>query len=583
MGNGQPTWVEPPAETSTSAGQSSTSVEPPAETSTSATQTTTYQCSDSDEEYTVKTASSAIRNVTDFPRMGLELVRGEVSSRLGAALGNALILDLHNAGLLKPDLDLNEILLCKSKLDRQKNNVEDMSASRQKQEPANFHLQCVGFDGRSDDNTLVINARGRHDSVKEHHLTFTKETEKDCGTYLTHMTLPLVGSTGQVMATEIAHVLGEYESRDSIKAMLCDNTSTNTGHKTGAVTSLEVILGKKLHTIGCSLHHNELPLRSVFKSIDGSTKAPDKFSGPIGKKLSEDIHLLPQIDFDPIPSPITEMTFKEELMKDLSRDQRLLLEYTKGIASGSVDAKYVSWKIGPLAHSRWLTLAIRIMCLYTRGTCPPESAENLKKLVTFIVQVYSCSWFCIKRTNSFHLQPEIIFEMVKEIVKQPAAIKKLATTNLQHNSFGLLPENFIYAMCMSDSVATREEAFRVILSCRDRAPLARSKVIPTINPDATTWTELVDISKLKDYDCEPALTESFSNDDIKAAILNGTPLNLPSFPAHSQSVERAVKLTTEASQKVYGFEARHKQILTKIFSRKSRPAFSSKGRYSLRF
>ena len=243
------TSEEPSADTSeeVAANQS-------ANTSASATEednTTTDQCSDSDEEYVPsKCDSQFTRNVTDFPRMGMELVRGEVSSRLGAAIGNSLILDLHSAGFLKPDLDLEEVLLDKSKLDRQKKNVKETTATRQKREPDNFHLQCVGFDGRNDDNTLIINpATKRQDTAKEHHLTFTKETEKDEGTYLTHRTLPLVGATGQVMATEIAHVLGEYESRESIKAMLCDNTPTNTGHKTAAVASLETILDKKLHTM----------------------------------------------------------------------------------------------------------------------------------------------------------------------------------------------------------------------------------------------------------------------------------------------------------------------------------------------
>ena len=48
------------------------------------------------------------------------------------------------------------------------------------------------------------------------------------------------------------------------------------------------------------------------------------------------------------------------------------------------------------------------------------------------------------------------------------------------------------------------------------------------------------------------------------SLLNGTELKFPNLPASSQGVERAVKLTTENSQIVYGQEARHKHI-TKSF------------------
>ena len=51
------------------------------------------------------------------------------------------------------------------------------------------------------------------------------------------------------------------------------------------------------------------------------------------------------------------------------------------------------------------------------------------------------------------------------------------------------------------------------------------------------------------------------------------------LPSHSQSVERCVKLVSEASHYVYGFENRHKSILAKVFSGQKRPEFTSKGYY----
>ena len=55
--------------------------------------------------------------------------------------------------------------------------------------------------------------------------------------------------------------------------------------------------------------------------------------------------------------------------------------------------------------------------------------------------------------------------------------------------------------------------------------------------------------------------------------------SIAEFPTHSQSVERVVKMVTEASNIVYRYENRHKTLLTKITFRKLQSNFSSKGLY----
>ena len=71
------------------------------------------------------------------------------------------------------------------------------------------------------------------------------------------------------------------------------------------------------------------------------------------------------------------------------------------------------------------------------------------------------------------------------------------------------------------------------------------------------------------------MTEDFSESELRESLLTGTKLDLPDFPSHSQAMERAVKLTTETSQTVYGFEARHQHITAKVSSQKLRTAFLS--------
>ena len=74
---------------------------------------------------------------------------------------------------------------------------------------------------------------------------------------------------------------------------------------------------------------------------------------------------LPQRDFPVIKSPLEDIIFPDEVLNDLSTDQRLLMKYVKGVSNGRVENRFASWKIGPLNHARWLTLAIRLLCLYT--------------------------------------------------------------------------------------------------------------------------------------------------------------------------------------------------------------------------
>ena len=108
-------------------------------------------------------------------------------------------------------------------------------------------------------------------------------------------------------------------------------------------------------------------------------------------------------------------------MDSLSSDQRLLYEYTVGISRGKVDHRFASWKIGPLNQARWLTLAIRLMCLWTCGAYPKNLSTKLYSLINFIVNVYVICRFDIKKkkSNKFHHQQIYIYNMIDRIQKQP--------------------------------------------------------------------------------------------------------------------------------------------------------------------
>ena len=77
--------------------------------------------------------------------------------------------------------------------------------------------------------------------------------------------------------------------------------------------------------------------------------------------------------------------------------------------------------------------------------------------------------------------------------------------------------------------------------------------------------------------------EKYFEFELQESLLNGTKLDLPDLPSHSQAIDWAVKLIKEASQTVYGFEARHQHITAKVLSQKLRTAFMSKGSYREQF
>ena len=59
-----------------------------------------------------------------------------------------------------------------------------------------------------------------------------------------HRVLPNIGATGAVHAEQVVDVLHKFNSENTIKAILVDNTNANTGCEGGMVAILEKTLFK---------------------------------------------------------------------------------------------------------------------------------------------------------------------------------------------------------------------------------------------------------------------------------------------------------------------------------------------------
>ena len=122
--------------------------------------------------------------------------------------------------------------------------------------------------------------------------------------YTDHSTLD--SGTSKSVVRNVTDLVRETGSEDTLQAVLADGTNVNTGWRNGAIVRVERDLEKNIQWLICILHMNELPLRHLFTAMDGGhdTTAPKTFKGPLGQKLCGDVHQLPVVKFQPIPTII---------------------------------------------------------------------------------------------------------------------------------------------------------------------------------------------------------------------------------------------------------------------------------------
>lgn len=105
----------------------------------------------------------------------------------------------------------------------------------------------------------------------------------------------------------------------------------------------------------------------------------------------------------------------------------------------------------------------------------------------------------------------------------------------------------------------------------------RSYVIPKINFESHDYHDMIDWQDKNLSLTEPPLLQFLEIRDIEKIINEVVKtFDFTKFPCHTQSVERGVKITTEAASSVAGNKAREGFIAAKINSRQIMPKFNSK-------
>lgn len=486
--------------------------------------------------------------------------RTGVSDRTAAYIVNAALLDLNVIGT-----DNSTKVIDRSKIRRERIKVRKVLQSAANKKT----IKSIYFDGRKDKTLVMITNENtsRRKKITEEHISIISEPDSE---YIGHLAIDSGKAT--TIEKNISDFLNlRYEFQSSLLAVGCDGTAVNTGRKNGVIVLLEKRLKRPLQWFVCLLHANELPLRHLFSSLDGTTTGPNSFSGCIGKSLDKCLDLEVEA-FEPI---VTELPILDSNL--LSTDQNYLFQMCTAISNGTVSSNLASKDPGRLAHSRWLTCANRILRVYI-GT--PRPTHNLKVLAEFIMKVYAPTWFDIKAKSSVKYGPIHVFSMVKRCLYLSDDLKTIVMKAIQRNAFFAHPENVLLAMLQDSAPHIRELALRRVLKARKESTgqKVREFCLPKLREDAPNYYGLIDWASEKIT--EPPITMKYSDEEISHIIAEGG--NFPEiekYPCHSQAVERCVKIVTEASLSVCGSEARDGFIRTRIKARQDIPCFDTKCQY----
>ena len=129
---------------------------------------------------------------------------------------------------------------------------------------------------------------------------------------------------------------------------------------------MERLIGRKLERAPCALHLNELHYRGIFVALDGKSASGNAWKGPIGKLIPKVKELEFNEEFEAIPgTELGELVdLSEDVLEDLSSDQKLLYRLVKMVKSGERIPNIEKYEIPPVSLARLLTHSIAIICIY---------------------------------------------------------------------------------------------------------------------------------------------------------------------------------------------------------------------------
>lgn len=260
-------------------------------------------------------STSLNRNTLALPTVAKVCDRYGLSSRSAAAIASAILADV---GLISTE-DLS-LVIDKNKIHRAVSKARKEASK----DVGGIVIKSIYFDGRKD-KTLInekIGDRYHRKEVLEEHISVLVEPGS---TYLGHAT-PSRGTAKGILTSITTLLEDQGWNLNDVICVGCDGTATNTGWKGGVIQYLEEYLERPLQWCVCLLHANELPLRHLFLTLDGSTSGPREYSGPIGKQLAV-CENKTTVSFCALAGNLPELL--KNVMEELSTDKNIFTKCVK--------------------------------------------------------------------------------------------------------------------------------------------------------------------------------------------------------------------------------------------------------------
>ena len=511
-----------------------------------------------------------LRNTKDISNIALASMRHHTGLRETAEIATAAWVD---AGVITEDdthlvIDHNKVKRAQDKL------IVELEDEFEKQ-LGKTGASCVLFDGRIDATKAMLEMEGVSRMfpglIKEEHYSVCSEPG---GRYLWHF-IPEEASENkkhaEIIADHLIEWLRERNIEDYLEAIGGDSTNVNTGWEGGMMQWVERKLGRRLVWIVCDLHTGELGLRHLIIDLDGPTLSNNKWKGPLGKMLdaATDLEIDPNFTRITVGPPLTHLP--DDVLKDLSTDQFYGYMMINTIRTGVLPERLAHLEIGPVCHSRWLTTALRFLRIWiSKHGLKGKKLQNLRMIVEFIVGVYMPNWFNIKIKHSWVEGARHVLFQLELLRSQKKKVLDLVMPTIRRSAWYAHPESVIQALLCSEKREERQAGVDKILEIRgggdEETQVGDSSVrirkTPAINIGATSLLDLVDLSVGA---TEPPLTCKLTSSSIRRFV--ETPMEVPDWPSHTQSVERCVKMVTEAAGHVYSHERREGYIRSQVVSR----------------
>jgi len=276
---------------------------------------------------------------------------------------------------------------------------------------------------------------------------------------------------GPKVASLTHDLLMHWKCADSIKAMVFDTTSANTGHISAACISIQEKLGRQLLWCPCRHHIGEVILSRVWKSLNIEPSNSPQVS--IFSRLRSSFHLISQskpfCQFEKNNESIEEVVefCQRMLQQDHCRDDyKELLQLVLLYLDGQSSTNFKIHPPGAIHNARWMSKVItslKLLLLETHinSELPKDEIFNTKEqrnkihqFIQFVIFSYLQFWYTASNTTDAPNNDLMFWKRI--YAAKDKVIKNAALKALQNHTW-YLTEELILLSLFSDHVSKEDK------------------------------------------------------------------------------------------------------------------------------